>query len=126
MSRREKKEARIEAAAKWGARLTWRSPWFEDTSLLIGLADRPVLMDSGWFHDSSSDPAFGYIHLRRVVVFHHQSSVVDRRSYIDEIETAPVTDDIGTTATGGKVNSARDLTTDIVWLEYVRDHTAVY
>jgi hypothetical protein len=82
-------------------------------------------MDSGWFHDSSSHPAFGYLYLRRVVVFHHQSLPKDRSAYVKEVGDAIVYDDLGATITGGTC-SGGDVSSDVVWLEYTRDHTSVY
>jgi hypothetical protein len=82
-------------------------------------------MDSGWFHDSASQPAFGYLLLRRVVAFHHQASEQDRSAYVAEIEATAVVDDLGAPISGGRF-SGGDMLSDVVWLEYTRDHTSVY
>jgi hypothetical protein len=83
-------------------------------------------MDSGWFDDSSSQPAFGYTYVRRVIVFHHQSSSEDRDSYVREIMSAPVVNGIGANITGGTFGATEGPHGDVIWLEYTRDHTAVY
>lgn len=82
-------------------------------------------MDSGWFHDSSSQPALGYVLLRRVVAFHHQASQEHRSAYVKEIRVAVLVDDLGATISGGTF-SGGDTLSDVVWLEYTRDHTAVF